>query len=190
MTGSEFESFVRTLFERLGYKGVRQTAASGDQGADLLCVSPEGKQAVIQTKRWKGPVGNSAIQEVFGALHYYDAEIAFVITNSSFTQAARALAGKVANVHLVDRAELMEKIRGVSPGKCRSSAGRNMTRMSPAGQNRPRPGGSKTAAKDRILADVAAGKLTVDEAAKQLAELKPARCRTRYGGSQKRRRRY
>ena len=64
MTGTEFENFIGTLFERLGHKDVMQTSASADQGADLVCLSPDNKRTAVQTKRWRGPVGNAAIQEV------------------------------------------------------------------------------------------------------------------------------
>jgi restriction endonuclease Mrr len=94
MDGRQFETFIKTLFERLGHKNVRETPASGDQGGDLVSLSPDNKQAVVQAKRWKGAVGNSAIQEVLGAMLYYKAEIAFVATSSYFTRAAKDLASK------------------------------------------------------------------------------------------------
>jgi hypothetical protein len=115
MTGVQFETFIGTLFERLGHKNVRGTKGSGDQGADLVCDSPDNKHTVVQTKRWKGRVGNSAIQEVLGALLCYDAEVAFVITSSYFTDSAKALAAKHGRVHLVDRVELARMIQGVFP---------------------------------------------------------------------------
>jgi restriction endonuclease Mrr len=115
MTGTEFENFLGKLFERLGHKDVRRTPASGDQGADLISLSPDSKRTVVQAKCWKGPVGNSAIQEVMGALAFYDAEIAFVVTNRSFTDSALALARKDPRIHLVDRTDLAELMRTVLP---------------------------------------------------------------------------
>jgi len=115
MTGVEFETFIGTLFGRLGHKNVRGTRGSGDQGADVLCDSPDNKRTVVQTKRWKGRVGNSAIQEVMGALTFYDAELAFVITSSYFTDSAKALAKKHTRIHLVDRVELARLMQGIFP---------------------------------------------------------------------------
>ena len=117
MTGVQFEKFIRTLFERAGYRSVRDTPASGDQGADLLCESPDGKQTVVQTKRWQGTVGTSAIQEILGALLYYDAELGFVVTNSRFTEGAKALAKKDTRIHLVDKTELSRMIDALCPGE-------------------------------------------------------------------------
>jgi len=76
------------------YRNVRLTPASGDQGADVIAESLDGKRTVIQAKKWQGSVGNSAIQEVLGAMLYYDANDAFVITTSFFTDSAKALAKK------------------------------------------------------------------------------------------------
>lgn len=115
MDGRQFERFLKTLFERLGYKHVRETSASGDQGGDLVGVSPDNKLTVVQAKRWKGAVGNSAIQEVLGAMLSYGAEIAFVVTSSVFTPAAKALASLDARIRLVDRAELAEMLRQAFP---------------------------------------------------------------------------
>ena len=64
MTGIRFERFIETLFERLGYKNIRMTPQSGDYGADLIADTPDGKRMVIQTKRWQGNVGISAVQEI------------------------------------------------------------------------------------------------------------------------------
>jgi len=83
MSGVEFEQFYREILERTGYTQIRGTPASGDQGCDLQCVSPDGKKTVVQVKRWQGPVGNTAVQEILGALLFYDADIGFVVTNSS-----------------------------------------------------------------------------------------------------------
>lgn len=42
----------------------------------------------IYSKRYNSNVGNKAIQEVVAGNSYYNADISWVITNSSFTQAA------------------------------------------------------------------------------------------------------
>jgi restriction system protein len=103
MTGPEFETFVARLPEHLGYS-VRGTPATGDQGADLL-VERLGRLTVVQVKRYAGTVGNGAVQEVVAARAFYQAEEGWVVTNSTFTPAARELA-QAAGVHLVDGTEL------------------------------------------------------------------------------------
>jgi hypothetical protein len=115
MDGREFERFMKIVFERHQFKDVRETPASGDQGGDLICLSPDDKITVVQAKRWEGRVGNRAIQEVLGGLLFYGAEIAYVTTTSYFTEAAKALAKKDPRISLVDREALERMIREVFP---------------------------------------------------------------------------
>ena len=49
MTGEEFEDYLKTHFECMGYK-VETTPRSGDYGADLI-VSKLGQRIVIQAKK-------------------------------------------------------------------------------------------------------------------------------------------
>ncbi|WP_448969861.1 restriction endonuclease [Macrococcus capreoli] len=63
------------------------------------------KKIVIQVKRYKSNVGIKAIQEVFSAQHYYNADKSYVVTNSHFTKSAIILASKL-NVELIDKKKL------------------------------------------------------------------------------------
>lgn len=103
-TGTEFEGFITGRLARSGFENVRGTATSGDQGADVLA-ERNGRILVVQAKRYRGPVGNRAVQEVLGALAYYGGTEAWVVTNSTFTRSARALAQK-ALVGLIDGSRL------------------------------------------------------------------------------------
>lgn len=98
--GFEFEDYVGRLFKKLGYN-VEQTKLSGDQGADLI-IEKDGIKTVIQTKLYSQPVGNKAVQEVVGAIAYYEADAGAVVTNSTFTSSAIELANKN-NVELIDK---------------------------------------------------------------------------------------
>lgn len=109
LSGEEFESFLSRLLPHFGFSNIRGTPKTGDQGADLLA-DVEGKRAVIQAKRQRASVGNGAVQEAIGAMSFYDANAAWVITNSTFTDAARDLANR-AGVRLVDRTELGRMIQ-------------------------------------------------------------------------------
>lgn len=100
MTGVEFEMFLARLLREHHFENVRGTPVTGDQGADLLA-ERAGRKIVIQAKRYTGHVGNAAVQEVIAALSFYGGDEGWVITNSSFTPAARALAQK-AGVRLID----------------------------------------------------------------------------------------
>jgi restriction system protein len=91
MTGKEFELFVRNQLVQRGYQNVDTTPDSGDMGADLV-VRQNGKVIVIQCKRCSSPVGVNAVQEVLGAKSFYKANEAWVVTDSTFTKAARQLA--------------------------------------------------------------------------------------------------
>jgi hypothetical protein len=86
----EFETYVRRWLEGAGYTVVG-TRATGDQGADLIA-KRNGRTIAIQAKGYTGTVGNSAVQEIIGALRVYNADEGWVVTNSTFTRSARELA--------------------------------------------------------------------------------------------------
>jgi restriction system protein len=92
MDGIQFEYYLMELYLSRGY-GVEVTNASGDYGADLL-LHKDGKKNVVQAKRYSKDVGIKAVQEVLGAKSYYQADEAWVVSNSYFTKAANDLAQK------------------------------------------------------------------------------------------------
>jgi restriction endonuclease Mrr len=114
MTGPEFEAFLARLFSRMGYTDI-STTATNDQGGDILCLSPRGVRIVVQAKRWKGTVGNSAVQELLGAMRFYSRTEGMVVTNSTFTDAARELANAGADITLCDARWLAEQIKRYLP---------------------------------------------------------------------------
>jgi hypothetical protein len=113
MNGTEFEQFLARLFSRMGYQQISATPTN-DQGGDLTCVSPAGVRVVVQAKRYKGTVGNDAVQQVHAAIGWYKCTQGMVVTNSTFTPAARELA-RVLNVALCDRQWLEEQIQRYLP---------------------------------------------------------------------------
>lgn len=107
MTGIEFEQLLSDVFTRKGYR-VEMTKASGDQGIDLI--AEKGRTRLgIQTKRYTGFVGNSAIQEVIAGMEYYKLNAGMVITSSYYTPSAYALA-QSANIILWDRDKLISEL--------------------------------------------------------------------------------
>jgi restriction system protein len=112
MDGIQFEYYLKELYLSKGYE-VEVTSASGDYGADLL-LNDGAKKVVVQAKRYSKDVGIKAVQEVIGAKSYYTAQEAWVVSNSYFTKAAKALAQK-SNVLLVDRDELIDSIPTINP---------------------------------------------------------------------------
>ncbi|MBC7782695.1 MAG: restriction endonuclease [Burkholderiales bacterium] len=86
----EFERYVADIFTHLGYSA-ETVGASGDQGVDVVaCKGP--LRLAIQAKRHQGAVGNSAVQEVYAGMAHRKCHHCIVVTNSSFTTAAIALA--------------------------------------------------------------------------------------------------
>jgi HJR/Mrr/RecB family endonuclease len=86
----EFERHVAEIFKHLGFS-VEVTGHSRDQGVDVLaCKGP--MRFAIQAKRYLGPVGNAAIQEVYAGMAYHKCHRCAVVTNSDFTSSALALA--------------------------------------------------------------------------------------------------
>jgi len=69
-----------------------------------LIAKKNGRTYIIQAKRYQGTVGNKAVQEVIAAVSYYNGDEGWVVTNSTFTPSAVALAQ--GRVRLVDGTSL------------------------------------------------------------------------------------
>lgn len=104
LDGFEFEEFCKELFERMGYHS-EITPKSGDQGADLI-IKKSGTTTAVQTKNYSNKVSNKAVQEVIGAIKYYDCDNGMVVTNAEFTKSAQSLALRN-NIELVNREQLV-----------------------------------------------------------------------------------
>lgn len=100
LSGEGFEADIAKWLRSGGYN-VQGTPKTGDQGADLIA-DRDGKRIVIQAKCHRGSVGNSAVQEVIGALKFYGGDEGWVITNSIFTSSATDLAHR-AGIRLFHR---------------------------------------------------------------------------------------
>lgn len=122
MDGTEFEEFLGMLFMHLGYH-VEHVGTSHDFGADLLLTSRRRQRIVVQAKRYSGSVGIAAVQEVLGALSYYDGLRGMVVTNSRFTDSARELAAR-SGIELWDRQQLAAALARLA------DRGRDMSRKS------------------------------------------------------------
>lgn len=107
MTGVQFEQYLMLLFQKLGYT-VKTTPKTGDFGADLI-LHRDNRKIVVQAKRYSKNVGIKAVQEVSSATNYYNADEAWVVTNSFFTKAAIELS-ESNNVSLINRKKLIELI--------------------------------------------------------------------------------
>lgn len=108
MSGLEFEELLSEFFKSQGYK-VSLTKQSNDYGADLILQKNKSK-IIVQAKRYKNKVGIKAVQEIIGAIGYYEADKGMVVTNSYFTTNAINLA-KSNNIELWDRSKLTEMFK-------------------------------------------------------------------------------
>lgn len=108
MSGEEFEQRLWMLFTDLGYR-VERTQYRGDFGADLV-LRKGGTCTVVQAKRYAKAVGLRAVQEVVTSKAKYGCTHAIVVSNSSYTEAARDLAF-LNRVELWDRERLIAELR-------------------------------------------------------------------------------
>ncbi|HRL99036.1 MAG TPA: restriction endonuclease [Acidovorax sp.] len=108
MTGLDFEAFCEGELIRLGWS-VFRTSYTGDQGVDLIA-SLGFTRVAIQCKRYSAPVGNQAIQEIAAGMKYESCDHGVVVTTSSFTRSAIALAdaNRVVLIHFSQLNKLAE----------------------------------------------------------------------------------
>lgn len=119
LTPESFEIALQTIFAALGYH-VRQISPINqpDFGVDLVLEDTADFPTVrvaIQAKFYTGTVGAQAVQEVFSGKVHHNCDKAVVVTNSTFTPAAVALA-KSTRVLLIDGGQL-EQIRMNRPNR-------------------------------------------------------------------------
>ena len=84
-----------------GFEIAESTQNSGDFGVDVIA-ERDGVVYAIQCKRYHGPVGIDAVQQVYAGRDFYECNVAVVLTNSYFSRAAQRLADKI-GVVLWDR---------------------------------------------------------------------------------------
>jgi restriction system protein len=137
MSGLDFELYLSILFKKLGYRTI-VTNGSHDFGADVI-LKKNNHKIVLQAKRYgyKKNVSISAIQEVFSAQQYHNADECWVITNSYFTKSAKKLAS-ACDVKLKDRQDLVKWIIKINPDTKPNDVKRNNVekRLCPACNNK------------------------------------------------------
>jgi len=110
LDGLAFEQFIAGILSSNDFTDVNVTRGSGDQGGDITANQGDEK-LVIQAKRYSidKKVTNSAVQEVIGAIAWYNGNRGVVVTNSIFTNSAKELAKKN-NIELWDRQKVSKFI--------------------------------------------------------------------------------
>ena len=106
-TGVDYENYVESLLLSGGFE-VARTPITGDQGVDLVA-EKKGIRVAIQCKYYSKPVGNKAVQEVIAGRDFYNCRIACVVSNNSFTPAARKIAN-VSSVLLLNDNQIVAKL--------------------------------------------------------------------------------
>lgn len=94
----DFEKKCAEILNKNGWQA-KATQKSADKGIDVIATKDDITVA-LQCKLYSKPVGLKAVQEAFSGKEYYNANYAGVVTNSTFTVAARQLA-KSCNIYLL-----------------------------------------------------------------------------------------
>ena len=107
-SGTDFEIFCQQTLSDHGWSVIRN-GGTGDQGIDLIA-SKNGARVGVQCKFYRSPVGNAAVQEVIAGSKFHETTHAIVVTNSTYTTAAKQLASSamVALLHYEELENLDE----------------------------------------------------------------------------------
>jgi restriction system protein len=95
MSARDFENALAYLCERDGCTQVERVGGSGDLGADVKAIAPDGRLIVLQAKRYARTtkVSGPDLQKFGGTcFHVHGAHVAAVVTTSTFTKQAREYA--------------------------------------------------------------------------------------------------
>jgi len=113
----EFEELIALLLIPMGYRNVRLTGRTGDEGRDIECELPTGfgnaVRSIVEVKSGKGTFGAPEVRKLAGAVAKEEFEFGIFICLGSFTRAAykefaiRRMDGSI-GIELVDRLELID----------------------------------------------------------------------------------
>lgn len=117
MNDKQFEHALASLCRDSGCRQVEVSGGSGDHGADVQAVTPDGRRLILQAKRYNinRRVGDKEMQQLVGGLmtwHQFD--IAALVATTSFTAPARATAAR-SGIRLVDNRALAAWNSGTGP---------------------------------------------------------------------------
>ena len=112
LSPTEFERVVGELLRQASYREMRHTGGGGDLAADLICRDARGALVVVQCKRYGAGkrVTSPQLQLFIGMVYtHHHADYGIVVTTSSFTRPASALA-RQHGILLLDGAALTERL--------------------------------------------------------------------------------
>jgi len=113
MSPTEFEHFVRQLFEASGLEGWT-TQRSGDDGVDAVVINRDplvGGLTIVQAKRYLGVIGVSHIRELVGAMDEKRAGRGILVTTSWFASGCWTKASENGRVELIDGPRLRHLVK-------------------------------------------------------------------------------
>jgi restriction system protein len=108
MTPTEFEHFVRQLFEARGLQGWT-TERTGDDGVDAVVTNPDsliGGLAIVQAKKYTRVLGVNHIRELVGAMDEKRAGRGILVTTSWFSSGCWTKASENGRVELIEGSHL------------------------------------------------------------------------------------
>ncbi|WNI19672.1 restriction endonuclease [Actinacidiphila sp. ITFR-21] len=87
MSGTEFEEFVASLCRRDGCTEIRRVGGSGDNGADVRGLLPDGRTVVVQCKRYapSSTIPARDLRDLPGAKTHFGADLAVFVTTTLFS---------------------------------------------------------------------------------------------------------
>jgi restriction system protein len=108
MTPTEFEHFVRQLFEAMGMKSW-VTQASKDDGVDAVAVNEDpvfGGLCIIQAKRYRSAVGVEPVRALAGVMEDKHATKGIMVTTSWVTKDGHAFADRHGRIQIIECEEI------------------------------------------------------------------------------------
>lgn len=99
--GHAFEYYCKDILEIRGFYDIEVTSYSGDYGIDIIGYY-NNELYGIQCKYYESKVSNHAVEEAYSGGHYYGCTKCVVMTNNTFTDAAKEQASKL-GVMLLDK---------------------------------------------------------------------------------------
>ncbi|MFF1639446.1 restriction endonuclease [Streptomyces sp. NPDC058246] len=87
ITGTEFEDLVASLCRRHGCTDVRRVGGANDNGADVVGRLPDGRNVVIQCKRYTptSTIASRELRDLLGAKVHFGAHLAVFVTTTRFS---------------------------------------------------------------------------------------------------------
>ncbi len=88
MSMAKFEDMAVELYRARGY-AARRIRGPGRTGGGILLLNRTGRTWLVQCRSWRGPVGEAAVREFWGAVQAREADGGILITNGIFSRQAR-----------------------------------------------------------------------------------------------------